>query len=103
MFQLRSGGPHCKVPVLQNRPSGKRIGSPHYCMGREPGCGDARLVFVPLNVCGMTVRTMVDAGCSTSVLARALVTSAKLVRLEEVRMMEESTQSAAASGLNAVF
>jgi len=53
----------------QNRPSGKPIVGPHYCAGGEHGCGDVRLVFVPVNMCEMTEKAMVDTGCLTSVEA----------------------------------
>jgi len=82
----RQGYARIAKPFLQETNCG-----PHYCSGGEPGCGDVQLTFIPVNVCERTMSAMIDTGFSTSVVAIALVSSAKLVRVDEaVRRMDGS-------------
>ena len=92
MFQLRQRGSYGqRVPEHGAEAGGKRVTGPHYCAGGGPGCVDARMSTISAIVGGRTVRAIIDTGCSTTVVSKAVVEPSKLDHVSEsVQMMDGS-------------
>jgi len=92
MFQLRQRESYDqRVPGHGTEAAGKRVTGPHYCASGGPGCVDARMSTISAIVGERTVRAIIDTGCSTTVVSKAVIEPSKLDRISaSVQMMDGS-------------